>query len=210
MKNSLLIFRTLLVLACFSASSVQALVIDITSLPPSTSVGSVFDVEVGISGLGDSSAPSLGIFDLELNFDPAVVGFAGIVFGDTTLGDQLDIFGLGSITSSSVVSAGALNLFELSLDLPTDLDSLQASSFVLATVTFNALSVGESLLDVSSVTLGDSLGDPLDAAVITGNVIVTPRETPIPVPSTLALLLLSLIGMAYRLRISRLASKLEI
>lgn len=154
-------------------------------IPPSQQVGigSSFDVELFISELGDFAAPSISTYDLDVSFDLTVVSFDRVVFGDPVLGNQLDLFGFGTV-SSELPGVGAVNLFELSLDLPGDLDSNQAGSFVLATLRFDAISAGTSQLSLTTNVVGDSLGNPLATTVGNGSVEVEA----IPEPSTFVLL----------------------
>jgi hypothetical protein len=159
------------------------------------SLGASFDVALRISGLGDGTAPSLGVFDLDVTFDPTILGFSAVTYGDPLLGDQLDLFGLGSITATTP-GVGMVNLFELSLDFPDDLDLLQADSFTFATLTFDALSQGTSPLGININALGDAYGDPLDATV-------SPGSVKVPEPSTLLLLGSGLFGLALGRRVGR-------
>lgn len=152
-----------------------ALTIGFAPASQTVPVGDPASVELRISGLGDASAPSLGVFDLSVSFDPTVLSFAGVSFGDPVLGDQLDPFGLGSITIFDAASAGSVRLFELSLDLPADLDALQAGAFTLATLTFDTLQVGTSPLGLSVAALGDAFGKSLSADLASGVVAAVPE-----------------------------------
>ncbi len=112
--------------------------------------GSGVEVNLVISGLGTGTAPSLGTFDLDVDYDSSLLGVSNVLFAD-----QLDLFGLGSITEWTS-SIGSVNLSELSLELPSDLNLLQLDSFTLATLSFDTLGVGSSLLSYSNVILGDA------------------------------------------------------
>ena len=171
----------------------QAITISFDPAAQSTTVGSAVDVALVISGLTDGAAPSLSTFDLDVSFDPAILGFSSAAFGDPVLGDQLDIFGLGSLTIATL-GVGTVNLFELSFDSPSDLDALQAGSFTLATLTFDGLSIGTSTLGISINALGDSLGDPLSASIQSGS-ITSQGTSQIPEPSSLLLLGVAALGM---------------
>lgn len=171
-----------------AGSSAQAISIGFEPLTSDVDLGSLFMVELRISGLDDGAAPSLSTFDVDIAFDSAIIGLSGIdmvTFGDPLLGDQLDLSGFGSLTGVAI-SSGSVNLFELSFDLPEDLDFFQADSFTLASITFSALGVGSTALDLSINVLGDSLGDLLTADTISnGTVRVT---SSVPEPSSMFLL----------------------
>ncbi|MCP5519821.1 MAG: hypothetical protein H7A45_21480 [Verrucomicrobiales bacterium] len=145
--------------------------------PSATVVPAVggFQVSLTVSGLGAGTAPSLGVFDLDVAYDPGIVGLASVGFGDPGLGDQLDLSGFGSITSFDGSVPGQLNLFELSLDTVADLDTLQADSFALCVLSFTPLATGVSALTVSVNLIGDSNGDPLAVDVSPGSITVVPE-----------------------------------
>jgi len=157
-------------------------------------VGSSVDVDLVISGLGDFMPDSLGVFDLDVLYDSAILGLTNVAFGDPVLGDQLDVFGFGlNLTAVSAV-AGGTNLFELSFDFPADLDFFQPGSFALARLSFDVLANGTSPLDLANVILGDAFGAPLAADVDPGSV------TGVPEPGTITLFLMGSValGMAWR------------
>ena len=181
-------------------SSVSAMAITIGFMPADqiVNVGTPVSVGLTISGLADFTAPSLSTFDLDVIFNPSILAFNSVVFGDPVLGDQLVVFGLGgNPTSASVTTPGTLNLFELSLDLPDDLNNLQAGSFTLAMLTFNTLALGTSPLSISINALGDALGNPLTADTQGGSV------TAVPEPCTLLLISSGLAGVVYLRRRSK-------
>lgn len=165
-----------------SASSAQAAIVSFVVTPQSVPGASV-DVALRISDLGDAAAPSLGAFDLDVVYDPAVLASPTVLFGDPALGDQLDLFGLGALGPTATPSIGSINLFEVSLDLAADLDALQAGAFTLATLTFAPLATGTSSLEISINALADAQGDPLGATLVPASVTVRP----IPEPATLML-----------------------
>jgi hypothetical protein len=125
--------------------------------------------------LGDGVAPSLGTFDINVNFDPTILEFSDVHYEDPILGNQLDLFGLGSSVTTTP-GVGVINLFELSRDPPGDLNALQAKAFILAQVTFNALAAGASPLSLTTNALGDASGNPITAVVGGGSIGVVGRS----------------------------------
>ncbi|HYP05825.1 MAG TPA: cohesin domain-containing protein [Bryobacteraceae bacterium] len=138
----------------------------ITVLPSASGVmlGSTVAVAVDVNGLDAGASPALGVYDITLNYDPAVLTYASISWGT-----GLDVLGLGSLRNLSF-DQNTVRLFELSLDLAEDLNSLQPDAFRLATISFQATGPGTSSLNLMSTTLGDAFGDPLQLSVVNGSV----------------------------------------
>lgn len=177
-------------------AAADAAVITVTPGQANLQPGDSVSVSIDISGLTAGGAPSLGTFDLDLVYDPSILSFQSAAFGD-----QLDILGLGSLQSADGGVAGTVNLFELSFDLASDLDALQADAFTLATLTFSATATGLSSLMVSLLALGDSDGNPLSASVRNASVAVS-NASPVPLPGAAWLMLAGLfwLGMVSRRR----------
>ena len=170
-----LLIQSSLVLALFVALPAHAVTIAVEPALQTVLVGSTVDVDLTVSGLGDFAPDSLGAFDVNVLFDPAVLGLSGVSFGDPVLGDQLDLFGFGSITGVDDTVPGIVGVFEISLDLASDLDTLQAGSFTLATLSFDALAIGSSSVTPVVDALADSMGSRLTAQASSGFVGVVPE-----------------------------------
>ena len=141
------------------------------------------EIAVVVSGLNEASAPSLSTYDLDIQFDSAHLTFAGAAFGDPLLGSQLDVFNFGAnVIAADVTSPGVLNLFELSLDTPEDLNQLQADSFTLATLSFAIVNAGSSQLTIAIHALGDADGNALAASTAPATIAA------VPLPSALWLM----------------------
>jgi hypothetical protein len=164
------------------------------SLLPSTSVvplGSSFSLDLRISGLGNGTSPSLGVYDIDLLFNPGLVSFSNVTFSN-----GLDVLGLGSVQVVTP-TMGSVNLYELSLDLPQDLNLLQPASFTLATVSFQTLALGTAGFSLFANAMGDADGNPLTVSLQGTSVAIVP----VPEPSAYVLMLagLAVLGCA-RLR----------
>lgn len=125
----------------------------ITSSESMVAVGDNFSVIVSVFDMLDEGAGSLGGYDLNVFFDPNLLSYGGI-----TWGNQLDLLGLGSLqfADDSNASLGSINVYELSLD---DVDSLQLDDFVLFTLTFSALDAGTTDISLGVNALSDALGN---------------------------------------------------
>jgi len=156
-------------------------ILSIDPVSQTAPLGAAANFNVDISGLGNGTA--LGAFDINFEFDPTVLSYDSIVFGD-----QVDISGLGDIQSVTP-GIGTVEVFELSLDSASELDSLQASAFTMATLTFSTLSTAiNSPVTLSINALGDAVGNSLSTTLQNGSVSVT-STTASPEPNSVWLIL---------------------
>jgi hypothetical protein len=161
--------------------------------PASTTVGrgDTFDVDVVISDLGTDL---VGAFDFTVGFDPSIISSTDVQFG-SSLGDP-DPFAFETITGfSSDNVGGTVDAFNISLLLDFELTPLQAPSFTLATLSFQALSIGSTSLDFLFALVSDDLGLEIGSQGVSGEVSV------VPIPAALWLFgtgLIGLIGLSRR------------
>lgn len=152
-------------LTCIAGASARTLTVHGPTV--AVGVGDAFSVSLTVDGLGDGVAPSVGVFDVDLAFDAGQV-----MFVDANYGSGLDVLSLGSVRSTTE-GVGTINLFELSLDSASDLNSLQPGNFSLATISFRALAAGTSYLNASINAIGDGAGVAIPFAVVNGEVAIT-------------------------------------
>ncbi len=165
-------------LIIFATGSLQASVL-LTLEPQSPiSVGTTSEVQLRLSGLGQHTSPSVGAFDLNLAFNPSVLSFSGLTFGDPVLGDQLNLAGASTISDATSQGAGLLELFEVSLASTSVLNAQQPDTFVLATLRFQGVANGTSLLTPTLNAVSDASGNALVVGVQTGRIDVTAAPEP--------------------------------
>ncbi len=154
-----------------AAHSVAAAIITLTPASLTASPGSPVTLDVSISGLGGNT---LGAFDLDVGFDPAILSPTTVVFGPF-LGDPAL---LEALTSFSFATPGVVDFAQVSFLPPADLAALQPASFSLATLSFNAIAAGTTGFQLLGVpTLSDGFGNPI--------VIAAPDAVPEPASSLL-------------------------
>lgn len=158
--------------------------------------GNLTTVDVNVSGLGNGTA--LGGYDLNVGFDPSLLSFSSVAYGDPVLGDQLNL-GFFSPLTLTTPGTGTTDIAELSLDPSFWLTSFQAPSFTLAALTFDALSPGLSSLTLSVNALADQNGNSISPGIVIGSIDVSSagNSTPVPEPGTLALFAVGLVGLAW-------------
>ncbi len=181
MNKAINLFFLFSVIPLVSQTAATAITLEFTPSDQTTILGNQVSVDLAISDLGAGIEPSLSAFDISVGFDSSIIAFNDAVFGE-----QLDLFGLGSINGADLITFSPdLNLFEISLDLPDDIHALQADSFVLATVTFDAVGLGTSNLTFNDVLLSDASGlGTLDAEFQPGLIRVEQGTTVVPESST--------------------------
>lgn len=195
------IFSVLAALGLFISLNANAISIDLIANQSAINVGGSVEVQVRISGLSDASAPSLGVYDVDFNYDASLFNFNAISWGDATKGNQLDLAGVGTLQSSNS-SSGWLNIFEVSFDEAFDLELLQAGEFTLFSILFEAIAIGSGNFSLTSNALGDAYGSELLVDTINGTA-VNVGSVSVPEPSSLILLLGLLAAVILRAKISQ-------
>lgn len=195
------LFASFLALGLSLSLNANAISINLIANQTAVNVGDNLEVQVRISGLNDASAPSLGDYDVNFSYDTSLFDFSGIAWGDSILGNQLDLSGFGSLQD---VSSGLdwLRAFELSFDDALDLESLQAGEFTLFSVLLNAAVIGSGSFSLTTNALGDAYGNGLSIDAITGTT-VDVGSVSVPEPSSLLLLLGLLAIVVLRVKMSQ-------
>jgi hypothetical protein len=195
------LFAGLLALGLSLSLNAHAISIDLIANQTAANVGDNIEVQVRISGLSDASAPALGVYDVNFNYDASLFNFSSILWGDSTLGNQLDLNGFGSLQDSSS-GLDWLSALEISFDDALDLELLQAGEFTLFSVLLNAVAIGSGNFSLTTNALGDAYGNDLFIDTITGTT-VNVASISVPEPSSLLLLLGMLAVIALRAKMSQ-------
>ena len=148
----------------------------VIGLPGSASV----DIVVGNLGADEA----IGSFDVDVTFNPGIVGFTGYTLGSglgsVLGGDQLEL-------SDGTAVGGVIDIAALSLLEPDQLKPLQGGGFVLLTLTFDAVAFGVSPLGFSGdFIFSDQDGIQLGAQSLTGAIQVG-DDLPVPEPASMTL-----------------------
>lgn len=160
--------------ALLRATPTLAISLDLVPNSPTVMAGDLLDVDVVISGLVAGGSPSVGAFDLDVSFDPAILSPTDVTFGPF-LGDP----NLFEALTDFTFLPGIVDLAEVSLLSSAELDALQPDPFTLATLSFSAFASGTTTLTFSQIIIDDAFGN----------------KIPIPEPSTLPLLGAGLAGL---------------
>ncbi|MDO8345470.1 MAG: cohesin domain-containing protein [Cellvibrio sp.] len=195
------LFASLFALGLSLSLNANAISIDLIASQSAVNVGDNIEVQVRISGLNDASAPSLGVYDVNFNYDASLFNFSSVVWGDSTLGNQLDLNSFGSLQDSSS-GLGWINIFELSLDDALDLDLLQAGEFTLFSVLLNAVAIGSGSFSLTSTVFGDADSNQLSIDTFNGTT-VNVSGVSVPEPSSLLLLVGMLAIVVLRAKMSQ-------
>jgi len=170
-------------------------------LTPSSQIaanGDQVTLDLLATGLGDGVSPAVGAFDVDVLYDPAVLGFNSYTIG-SDLGLAFD-FSLGALLS------GPIDLAASSLENPADLIATQAANALLASVIFDVLdlSLGASTIvqvDANDplLLLGDENGASLPITDVTSATIRNEIDS-VPAPGTALLFVLGVIMLGFVFR----------
>lgn len=174
------------VLLASSTSLIASTTLSLEPSSPQVGIGSTFTVNLVVSGLGDHSAPSLSLFDVDLSYDSSLFSLGSVAFG-TGLGDV----GQGeAITEANTATLGSVNLNEFSLLELSSLEALQTSTLTLASLSFTAIQSGTGSFGLTVNLVGDGLGEALDVGVA-----AAPGVSAVPIPAAIWLFGTVLAGM---------------
>ncbi|MDP1990006.1 MAG: PEP-CTERM sorting domain-containing protein [Syntrophales bacterium] len=164
-----------------------ALAVSLSLDPAAQQIGLLGTVSVDLvaGDLGESGEdPSVGAFDVTIEYNPLILSFLDVVWG-LLLGDPAVPEAFVNVTPT----AGSVNLNEVSLLFPMP---AQPTSFTLATLRFTGINYGVSSLSLQSPVLSDAT---IDANTLTVSR-VSNASVSVPEPATLLLLGPALVGLA--------------
>lgn len=186
--------KLLALIALGISLNTQALTIDLVPSATQVNSGNTIQIDAKISGLKTPGATSLGVYDVNVNFDNSLFAFSSISWGDSLKGNQLDLNNFGTLQISDNSTSGLINLLELSFDDAWSLDTLQANSFTLFSLVFSSIASGTGVFHLDANALGDAYGNGLTLASITAGR-VNVKAASVPEPATNMLMLIGLIAL---------------
>jgi hypothetical protein len=191
MKHPITILLTCLAALGFASRAQAQIGVSLQPTPQVINVGDPASMDLVVSGLGNLSPPSLGAFDFDLSYNPAILDAVSLTFGTF-----LDLGTLGSLRSSDLSVAGVIELDEISFETSADLNNAQPGAFTLATLGFNGVGPGISSIAFTFASLSDEGGLSITAFSTTDGAIEVRRQIGVPdVGSTASLLLLGIVSL---------------
>lgn len=187
MKRLIILLFTFLMLV--SCRTVDATTLNFNPSLQEVFIGDIVEVDLYIYGLGHQEAPSIGAFSLDILWDPRKLRLSSVI-----LGDQLDLLGTGSWTSIIPKGLGSVGIYEVSFGSIDCINANQLDEFSLATLTFDAILIGSSLLGTTSEVFGLADGTSYTIDIIEMGRINIVEANPVPISSTILLLCSGLMG----------------
>lgn len=196
-----------LLVGAAALASAQAAVVTVSASQSSVQLGGSFSLYFDISGL--TTTTSLGTFDLNVNFDGAVLAFSGASFDDNITGqNQLDLPEPASVFpfSGDAQDLGSVvDAYGVSGNSTAKLDDEQADNFRFLTLQFTALALstgttlGVDLADLNLIFWDAGFNDlPYSFGSSQATIVITDPTGggTVPEPGALPLALLALAGAA--------------
>ncbi len=197
------IIRLIMLAGVSLAFNAQALTLSLVPEQTQVNSGDALRLSLTVDGLNNQSAPSLGAYDLALDFNSDLLSLTTIYWGDAALGNQLDLAGFGSlqdiINNAVNLHNRSLNFFELSFDSAEDLDQQQAGNFTLLSLLFTSSNAGIADFSLHINALSDAWGNALTADIRNASVTIEDGNmTTVPESSAWLLLMMGLIALGFR------------
>jgi len=153
-------------------------------------IGDLFDIDVVVSGL-DAAGEIVSAYDLDVLYDDAVLSATAVTFG-LDLGDP---FFFEVFNGFDISTPGLVDFAQLSFLSDLELNAIQGDTVTLATLYFQVVGLGTSLLtfDPDPAFGIDVKGN--NASLLAFSEVGTARVAPVPEPTTLLLTVSGLAGL---------------
>lgn len=156
-KTLISLSRAFLALGCLSVAAEPSYAlpaVNVGSSAASGVVGSAWTVSFDISALGGGANQSLSGFDIDINYDPALLSLIGFSFVNPTTHDvQLDLVEAGKwplFADVADLGGGVLDAYAVSGNSASVLDAQQLDAFRFLSLNFVALATGSALVSLDT------------------------------------------------------------
>jgi hypothetical protein len=140
MKRFVLLIIVVVVVAFGQALPVNAAIIEISPRTGTVDLGDSVSVDIVVSDRTGTNEEAISGFDFDVAYDDTMITLTDASFG-TQLGDPL----FDSFTDTSYSESGLQDFYQFSYLSDADLIALQSEdSFILASMTFDAIGVGST------------------------------------------------------------------
>jgi hypothetical protein len=157
----------------------------------------------------------LAAYELAITYNSLVLADPVVTFGDPVLGDQLALTfpSFKCVGPACGLSSMPLQMFEVSFDSSSTLNTSQPGAFDLATVHFASVGAGLSPITLSQILLVDSGGNDLSQSheinISNTSITVSPvLQGQVPEPGSLLLFASTLVAVAALRRLGFQAKRL--
>jgi len=195
-RNLMSLLVVMLLIIVGHPLTVKAISLEFYPASQSVDLGTNAQVDVWLRSPGDKL---LSTYDFLLSYDPAILAYGSTSFSNALGNPSSDP---NNVFRTDLITAGSLEIIAFPLIFDPAIQN-GTSDLLLFSLNFSTLAAGTSTLNFLTdpyLYLGDENGDPLQADIVSGSIVVNQTTNPVPEPNTILLLIAGLIGVFYRKR----------